>query len=215
MKHISNLITNNRVNFKDVINQHYQEDVTDRHSPKSAQNKRYRVNCSFTAQEYERLLDTAESYHSKPSTFLKQSALSYMDSKSIMPVGFTEKMQHLTQLSGSIANNFQRLIPFASGNETNENYLKTCKQKVFELEGQVELFTDQVSYSAFLENRTDQLISFLKLLANKLKNIVFEHLETGDELSISDFTQIEDIVKRLVKGIGNYINYQRSLKKEA
>lgn len=213
MQNVKKIVTNNRSDLRGVMNDHPTGtgNLERKYPQASKDKKRYRISCSLNQNRYKKFLRYAEAYGARPATLFQEIVFSYLDKKRMVLPALNEKITRIINLTGRISNNISQLRHFAH-NETELFYLDKCKKKIMSFEDTLEVFINKADHSSFLEKRTEQLLTYIKILANRFDKILKHYRATENDLKMKDIGKVEDVMKHLNTAITNFINYSVSVR---
>ena len=132
---LENIVQDNRTQFKNLI-------VNGK--TVSSQNKRNRINCSFTDKEYKKILSLATATGFNLSASLKKCAIAYIDNAYVVPLSLEERLSDLIFLTSNITNNINQIAKYANTSKsiTADNFF-IIKKAVHDLEEKIENFINK------------------------------------------------------------------------
>lgn len=102
-----------------------------------------RIESTFSEDQYRRILDEAERSGRKPSVFLREAALAYLDQRYLVPQDVESALRTLTLQLRSAGNNLNQIARYANTQkEASQALLQAARKCLQDMEDRITRFIE-------------------------------------------------------------------------
>ncbi len=109
-----------------------------------------RIESTFPEDQYRRLLQAAKESGRRPSVFLREAAMAYLEKRYLVPEDVTTALHNLTLQLRSAGNNLNQMARYANTNkEASHALLRDARRCLQEMEDRIALFIKNPPLASF------------------------------------------------------------------